>query len=74
MTVGELCDALDGLPADLEVVMSKDGEGNGFSPLAEVERDARYLADSTWSGERITDDEWDNYPDAKPVVCLWPTN
>lgn len=36
MTVAELCAALDALPAGAQgwaVVLSRDGEGNAFSPL-----------------------------------------
>ena len=75
---------LDHLPGDTIVVMAKDGEGNGFSPLAEVE-DAMYDADSTYSGDRyMTDAEYtalddpDDYSQAPesavPAVFLWPTN
>jgi hypothetical protein len=72
------------LPGDTIVVMSKDGEGNGYSPLAEVET-AMYEADSTYSGDRYLSDEDreatgepDDYNaapgDAVPAVFLWPTN
>lgn len=33
MNVRELKDALDNLPDDMIVVLAKDAEGNGFSPL-----------------------------------------
>ncbi len=86
MTLAELraqLAALD-LPDDTLVVLSKDGEGNGFSPAVEAEH-AMYLADTTWSGERyITEtdrqaqDDPDDYSqapdDAVPAVFLWPTN
>lgn len=86
VTLAELraqLEALD-LPGDTIVVLAKDGEGNGFSPAAEVEH-AMYSADSTWSGERyITEterqaqddpDDWFEAPDdAVPAVFLWPTN
>jgi hypothetical protein len=72
------------LPGDTVVVMSEDGEGNGFSPLAEIET-AMYAAESTYSGDRyMTDedrvatgepDEYNAAPeDAVPAVFLWPTN
>jgi hypothetical protein len=50
MTVGELRARLAGFEDDTLVVLSEDSEGNGFSPLADVGRQA-YIADSTWSGE-----------------------
>lgn len=75
---------LDHLPGETIVVMSKDGEGNGFSPLAEVET-AMYEATTTWMGERYLSDEDreetgepDEYSEAPesavPAVFLWPTN
>jgi hypothetical protein len=75
---------LDHLPGDTIVVLAEDAEGNGFSPLAEVE-EAMYLAESTYSGERyMTEelrlaqehpDDWSECPDdAVRAVFLWPTN
>lgn len=72
------------LPGDTIVVMSKDGEGNGYSPLAEVDA-AMYDAETTWSGERCLSDEQrtatgepDEYREAPETavaaVYLWPTN
>lgn len=40
---------------ELEVIMQKDAEGNGYSPLSNVDL-GRYLADTTWFGERSEDD------------------
>ncbi|MFI9154502.1 hypothetical protein [Streptomyces sp. NPDC053367] len=72
------------LPDDTIVVLAKDAEGNGFSPLAEAE-DAMYWAETTWSGERyLTEeqrraeanpDDWSEAPDdAVRAVFLWPVN
>jgi hypothetical protein len=86
MTLAQLREALAALdlPDDTLVVLAKDAEGNGHSPLVEAEH-AMYLAESTWSGERyLTEaqrqaeadpDEWSEAPDdAVPAVFLWPTN
>ena len=70
MTVAELITELQKLPGDALVVQSKDAEGNGFSPVDEVNI-GRYEADTTWSGE-FGDDH--DYPDAPVAVCVWPTN
>lgn len=75
---------LDHLPGDTIVVMAEDGEGNGFSPLADIDT-AMYDPDTTWSGDRyMTDedraatgqpDEYSEAPEsAVPAVFLWPTN
>jgi hypothetical protein len=50
MNVGELRAALADLPADMLVILQKDSEGNGYSPLSDAE-DGLYEAESTWSGE-----------------------
>ena len=50
MTVRELKKALEGFDDDDQVVMSKDGAGNDYSPLADLGSDM-YVAGSTWSGE-----------------------
>jgi hypothetical protein len=57
-----------------EVVMSKDSEGNGFSPLAEI-GEQLYVPDSTWSGEVHSLDEAEHLgKEAKEAFVLWPTN
>lgn len=86
MTLAELRAQLAALnlPDDTIVILAKDSEGNGHSPLVEAEH-AMYLADTTWSGERYlteeqrlaeTDpDDWSQAPDnAVHAVFLWPTN
>jgi hypothetical protein len=51
MKVRELIDLLAYRDPEFEVILQKDAEGNGYSPLAEVCGNAVYQADSTWSGE-----------------------
>lgn len=84
-TVGDLVDWLLVQPRDRRVVLAKDTEGNGFSPLATVSV-GMYVAESTYAGEVYpTDDdidaedsgydEEDRAPsDAEPVVVLCPVN
>jgi hypothetical protein len=69
------------------IVMSRDSEGNSFSPLAEAS-EGNYATDpgAPWYGEvhlrKLTPalieqgyTEEDLGPeDAKPCICLWPTN
>ncbi|MEV6676251.1 hypothetical protein AB0N09_05190 [Streptomyces erythrochromogenes] len=87
MTLAELRTALaelDHLPGDTIVALSKDSEGNGFSPLYEVDP-SMYHAETEWSGERymteaarLAQDDPDDYAvapdDAVLAVFLWPTN
>lgn len=83
MTVGELIEQLKLKNPERVVVMSKDGEGNGFSPLADVEN-ASYEADTTWSGEigleELTPElqkqgySEEDVVNGEPCIVLWPTN
>lgn len=36
---------------DVELILQKDSEGNGFSPLSGIDFNVVYIPDSTWSGE-----------------------
>lgn len=36
---------------DVELIMQKDAEGNGYSPLSGIDFDVVYVPESTWSGE-----------------------
>ena len=81
MKVKDLLAALDGADPEAEVILQKDAEGNGYSPLEEVDLNAVYVADSTWSGDLysmdwtaadacMTDEEWAAIQ-AKPCcVCF----
>ena len=84
MKVSDLIAKLQKLDQDRVVIMSKDGEGNDFSPLDNIET-AAYCADSTWSGEvgleKLTDkdrergyDEEDVKENGVPAAVLWPVN
>lgn len=75
MTIKELITQLMEYPPDLKVVLSKDAEGNGFSPVYEAEP-ALYVPDSTWSGEVYNSDDPDilEDPNAEQVLVFWPVN
>lgn len=87
-TVGDLLDYLATQPRDRKVVMSKDAEGNGYSPLADA-GEGMYLAETTWAGmvyvtpEQLAvlktqgggwSDEDAAPDDAERVVVLGPVN
>lgn len=67
MTVAELRKALEAFPDELQVVSSKDAEGNGFSPVDELGV-GNYEPDSTYSGEFNDGSVHHN------AVCIWPVN
>ncbi len=87
MTVAELIEQLKELPLDSEVIMQRDAEGNGYSPLHAVDGDAIYQKQTEWSGEVISTDwswqdacfesadDWQIFKDTNPRCCvLAPTN
>lgn len=69
MKVSELIEFLRWEPQDALVVMSKDQEGNSYSPLSSGCLGS-YEAANTWSGK------WDDepLPEGTAAVCLWPVN
>jgi len=73
MTVKELIDQLKSLPDDMEVIISKDAEGNSHSPMYNVS-EGWYVPDSTWSGDFYSDEDDIDTEEAEKVLCLWPTN
>jgi len=83
MKVSDLIAQLKEFPQDAEVVQAKDGEGNSFSPLADVSL-GRYEAETTWGGQwgllELTDElkkqgyGEEDVPNGPPTICLWPTN
>jgi hypothetical protein len=85
MNVKQLKKILEGVEDSRIVVMSSDGEGNSFSPLADVSERGKYEADSTYSGdfstiEKLTkEDIADGFTEediarGEKAICLWPTN
>lgn len=83
MTVKQLKNKLENLNDNDIVVMSKDAEGNGFSPLADLS-EGSYEADSTWSGEvglrKLTPDlrkqgySEEDLNNGVWCITLWPVN
>lgn len=67
MTVNELRKLLKNLPGWYEVILSKDAEGNGHSPLDEIEIGA-YDPETAYSGEFREYDK-NTQPRRTPFVC-----
>jgi len=89
-TVGELLDYLATQPRDRKVILQKDAEGNGYSPLADAD-ESMYVAECEWDGDVYMTPEdlaeamtppnlqgWtedDGAPDdAERVIVLGPVN
>jgi hypothetical protein len=73
MKVKELRELLIHYSDDTLVVLSKDGDGNEFSPLAD-HCGAMYIADSTFSGHIEAEGDEGEDSGAVLALILWPTN
>jgi hypothetical protein len=79
VTVKQLIAKLEKLDPDRVVVMRKDGEGNGHSPLSNL-GDCIYRPDSTWSGDVYPEDAneddhgYTKQKGDKKAVVLCPVN
>lgn len=85
MNVEELRKFLESYPDDVEIILQKDSEGNGYSPLDGAD-EAMYVAETAWSGEAyMTDAQIDTHlsgytdedrapEDAVRVIVLWPVD
>ena len=85
MTIKELKEEIALLPDDMEVIVQKDGEGNGYSPLSGVYSDAVYIPETTWYGEvfdmswtaddaDMEEDEWEDIKNKPRALILHPVN
>ena len=77
MKVKELKEKLKDIPDDFEVILSKDGEGNDYSPLAEIDL-IHYAPENNWYGYVIDKMDWDEELDGgefkENAVGMWPVN
>ncbi len=84
MTVTELIEQLKEMDGERQVILQRDSEGNGHSPLSECWT-GTYVPETTWSGEAhlevLTDGdravgftEDDVRTDGEPAVFLSPMN
>ena len=83
MKIKDLIKELKELDPERIIVMSKDSEGNNFSPLSEIE-EGSYEEESSYNGEfgleKLTpklkkagyDEE--NIIEGKKAICFWPIN
>jgi hypothetical protein len=62
-----------GLDPYHEIILAKDSEGNSFSPLASLSF-GDYQADSTWSGDFVSKENFEGEGFKVNALCLWPTN
>jgi len=70
MKVKDLQKILSSLNPELDIILQKDSEGNGFSPLRDYKLGS-YYAYNAWSGEVV---EEQLIGDVIPVIVLIPAN
>lgn len=70
MKVSELVAKLLELPQELEVILQKDAEGNGYSPLSDVDADEIYVCESTYHGD-VFQDSWTHEEAGFPSPSEW---
>jgi hypothetical protein len=85
MNVKELKKLISNLPDEMEVVLQKDAEGNGYSPLSGADSNAVYIAETTWCGDVysmewsaddacMSDEQWENIKAKPRTLILYPVN
>lgn len=85
MKVKKLIEELSKMDPTSEVILQKDSEGNGYSPLAGIDLNAVYVPDSTYYGDVystewtaqeacMNESEWKKILNRKRCVILFPTN
>lgn len=85
MKVKHLIEELHKLDPNAEVILQKDSEGNGYSPLNGVDGDTVYIKENSWSGSvyntnwsaddaDMEEKEWKKILKRKRSVVLYPIN
>jgi len=85
MTVKELKEKLKNYPDDMLIIMQKDAEGNGYSPLDSLGNTSIYIPEKPWYGEVYNTDwtadeaciepeEWEKMKLEPRVLLLCPVN
>ena len=85
MNVKELKKFIKDLPDDMKIILQKDSEGNGYSPLSCLDDNCIYIPDTTWSGDVLdlawsaddackTEKEWKALKKLPRVLVMVPVN
>ena len=85
MKVKDLIRELQLMDPEMELIVQKDAEGNGYSPLAGADPNGIYIAETTWYGEvydatwtaedaDMDEDLWEAMLKKPRCVVLYPVN
>ena len=72
MKIKKLIELLKHFDGDLQVILAKDAEGNGYSPAYSVDI-CGYAAENSWSGAVCNEDEIEDLG-FKKALLIGPTN
>ena len=76
MKVKELINKLKELDGELKVILSKDSEGNSYSPLWNC-IEGFYFPTTSYSGETYFEEDYEDDPELKEgekAIVFFPTN
>lgn len=84
MNIKELKFLIEDLPDDMEIIMQKDAEGNGYSPLSELDTDVVHIPETPYSGYvynttscmdyDMSEEEWKEILDKPRCLLFIPVN
>lgn len=85
MKVKDLIRELQLIDPELDVIIQKDSEGNGYSPIAGTDENCIYIAETTWYGDvydstwtaddaDMGEEEWAKILEKPRCVVLYPVN
>ena len=85
MNIKELKELIANLPDEMEIILQKDSEGNGYSPCAGGDPDCVYEEETTWSGDvydpswtaedtDMEEEDWAKIQQKPRVLVLYPIN
>ena len=85
MNVKDLKEVIANLPDEMEVILQKDSEGNGYSPLRGADANTVYIPETTWYGDvysmdwtaydaGMKDEEWNDIKEKPRALILHPVN
>lgn len=79
MNVKELKEAIANLPDEMQIVLQKDPEGNGYSPIDGADPNSVYTEDGevydmSWSADDacMTNEEWESMKVKPRTLILYP--
>lgn len=85
ITVGMLIEQLKMYDPEMDIVIQKDSEGNGFSPMAGADPNGVYVAESAYGGQvfdaewsaddcGFEEEEWNELLDQPRTLIIYPIN